>query len=833
MSSLLPPGSKLSSYEIRSLLGKGGMGEVYLAQDKRLGRLVALKVLPSGLTQDQDRLRRFEQEARAASALNHPNIITIHEIGNVGSNTFIVTEYIEGESLRQLMQAGPVKLSTTIDIAIQIAGALSAAQASGIVHRDIKPENVMIRADGIVKVLDFGLAKLSDNATADLEAVTRAFVNTSAGVVMGTASYMSPEQAQGLKVDTRSDLWSLGVLIFEMVAQRPPFEGGTPMEVIARIIEREAPRLSNVGQNVAAELDRIVAKTLAKDRDERYQTARDLLIDLKRLGKQLELDSETGRGSSPTGKEGLSVAFDEARTSILPSPQATAEPTSSAEYLFNKIKYHKFAVLAVLLIVVVGGTALALYLHGRNQNSAIDSIAVLPFENQNHDPDSDYLADGLTDTIINNLSNISSLRVSSRNSVYRYKGRQTDPAAIAKELGVRAVLTGRILQRGDSVVVSAELVDMRDNKQVWGDSYSRKLADLQAVQGEIASQITQTLQKRLSGEEQRQLSKRYTENSEAYQLYLKGHYQLNKRTVESLTKGIDYFRKATEQDPGYALAYAGLADAYNQLGMWARLPPGETFPLAKAAAEKALVLDPNLAEAHTALALLKFQHYWDFEGAEREDQEAIKLNPRDVAAREWHAYHVYLGDPNRFTAAMQELKTAQELDRLSLTVNFQIAALLYFNHQYDESINQLLAIHDQDPGFTLGYGLLSMIYIHKKLPDKAVEAMMQASALEGEGHSEDAERGLRDAYKQGGLDGYRRKHIEVLLDESKRAYVSPYFIAIDYALLRDKEHAFEWLEKGYHERSSWLVELRVDPVWDLVRSDPRYTDLLRRIGYKV
>jgi TolB-like protein len=296
------------------------------------------------------------------------------------------------------------------------------------------------------------------------------------------------------------------------------------------------------------------------------------------LGRQLELDSDTGRGSSPTVKEGFSVAFDAARTSILPSPQATAEPTSSAEYLFNKIKYHKFAVLAVLLIVVAAGTALALYLHARNANSAIDSIAVLPFENQNHDPESDYLADGLTDTIINNLSNISSLRVSSRNSVYRYKGKQTDPAAIAKELGVRAVLTGRILQRGDSVVVSAELVDMRDNKQVWGDSYSRKLADLQAVQGEIASQITQTLQRRLSGEEQRQLSKRYTENSEAYQLYLKGHYQLNKRTVESLTKGIDYFRKATEQDPGYALAYAGLADAYNQLGYWARLPPVESFP---------------------------------------------------------------------------------------------------------------------------------------------------------------------------------------------------------------------------------------------------------------
>ena len=644
---------------------------------------------------------------------------------------------------------------------------------------------------------------------------------------------MSPEQAQGLTVDTRSDLWSLGVLIFEMVARRPPFEGSTPMEVIARIIEREAPRLSNVGQNVPAELDRIVAKTLTRDRDKRYQTARDLLIDLKRLGKQLELDSDTGRGSSPTSEEGLSVAFDEARTSILPSPQATAEPTSSAEYLFNKIRYHKFAVLAVLLIVVAAGTALALYMHARNANSAIDSIAVLPFENQNHDPDSDYLADGLTDTIINNLSNISSLRVSSRNSVYRYQGKGTDPVAIAKELGVRAVLTGRILQRGDSVVVSAELVDMRDNKQVWGDSYSRKLADLQAVQGEIASQITQTLQRRLSGEEQRQLSKRYTENSEAYQLYLKGHYQLNKRTVESLTKGIDYFRKATEQDPGYALAYAGLADAYNQLGYWARLPPTESFPMAKAAAEKALQLDANLAEAHTAMAFLKFQYYWDFEGAEREYQQAIKLNPRDVAAREWHAYHLYLADPNRFSAAMQELKTAQEIDPLSLTVNFNGAALLYFNHQYDESMNQLQAIHDQDPGFTLGYGLLGVIYTHKKMPDKAVEAWLQGSALEGEGHSADVERGLRDAYKQGGIEGYLRKHIEVLQEESKRGYVSPYFIANDYALLGDKERGFEWLEKAYHDRSSWLVEVRVDPLWDMLRSDPRYTDLLRRMGYKV
>ena len=810
------------------------MGEVYLAQDTRLGRLVALKVLPAELTQDQGRLRRFEQEARAASALNHPNIITIHEIGSAESNTFIITEFIEGESLRQLMHDGPIKLPKTIAIATQIARALSAAQATGIVHRDIKPENVMIRADGIVKVLDFGLAKLSDVAAAEIdqEALTKAFVNTGAGIVMGTASYMSPEQAQGLTVDTRSDLWSLGVLIFEMVARRTPFEGSTPMEVIARIIEREVPRLSDVVENVPTELDRIVAKTLAKDRDERYQTAQDLVIDLKKLGRQIESESNSERGSSPTVKKGFSAASSEEKTSILPSAQTTAGPTSSAEFIFNKIRYHKFALLAVLLVVIGAGTTLAFYLNTRHANSAIDSIAVLPFENQNQDPDSDYLADGLTDTIINNLSNISSLRVSSRNSVYRYKGKETDPAAIAKELGVRAVLIGRILQRGDNLVVSAELVDMRDNKQVWGDSYSRDLADLQAVQGEIASQITQTLRRRLSGEEQRQLSKRYTENSEAYQLYLKGHYQLNKRTVESLTKGIDYFRKATEQDPSYALAYAGLAEAYNQLGMWAQLPPGESFPRAKAAAEKALQLDANLAEAHASMSFLKFQYYWDFEGAEHEYQQAIKINPRNVAALEWHAYRSYLIDPNRFSAAMEELKTAHEIDPLSLSVNFNIATLLYFNRQYDESINRVDAMHDLDPGYTFGYGLLGVIYARKKMPDKAVEAWLKGSALEGVGQAAAAE-ALRDAFRRGGSEGYLRKHIEILEEESKRGYVSPYFVAIDYGLLGDKERVFEWLEKAYKERSSWLVEVRADPLWDFVKSDPRYTDLLRKIGYKV
>ena len=824
MSSLLPVGKKIGFYEIRSLLGKGGMGEVYLAQDTRLGRLVALKFLPEELTQNQERLRRFEQEARATSALNHPNILTIHDIGTSDSNTFIVTEFVEGESLRHLIQAGPLKLSTIIDIAIQIAGALAAAQATGIVHRDIKPENIMLRADGIVKVLDFGLAKLADNPAVEMdqEALTRAFVNTGAGVVMGTAHYMSPEQAQGLTVDTQSDLWSLGVLIFEMCSGQTPFEGSNPMEVIARIIEREAPLLSNTARDVPAELNRIVAKTLIKDHAERYQTAQDMLADLKSFRRQLEFE-----GKDITAVD-RSQQLTEQETSILPRAQSTTNVEEKP-----RVKPRIFAIAAVALLFIAVATALGVFLYSRNANAAIDSIAVLPFENQNQDPESDYLADGLTETIINNLSNISSLRVSSRNSVYRYKSKAADPAAVAKELNVTAVLIGRILQRGDELVIGAELIDVRDNKQIWGNSYSRKLADLQAVQRDIASQISNTLHKRLGGVEQTQMGRHFTENPDAYQFYLKGRFQLNKRTVESLTKGIEYFRKATEEDPTYPLAYAGLAEVYNQLGMWAQWAPAKSFPMAEAAAEKALQFDPNLAEAHAALAFLKFQYYWDFEGSEREYQLALNLNPRDVTTLEFHAYHMYLADPSRFKEAMEELRIAKGPDPLSLTVDFQIASLLFFNRQFDESIGQLQAMQEFDREFTLGFGLLGVIYTLKNMPDKAVDAWLKGSALEGGARSSDDIGTLLHAYQQGGIEGYLRKHIEVLREQSKHTYVSPYFVAIDYGLMRDKERTFEWLEKAYQERSSWLVEVRVDPIWEFLRSDPRYTDLLRRIGYKV
>jgi len=485
----------------------------------------------------------------------------------------------------------------------------------------------------------------------------------------------------------------------------------------------------------------------------------------------------------------------------------------------------------VVVITLLAGLCVVIYLRfAKRPGAAIESIAVLPFENRSGSSDSDYLSEGLADSLIYRLSQLPNLKVTPTSSVMRYRGKEPDVSSVAKELQVDALMSGRLTQRGDDLSISVQLIDSRNDKIIWAEQYERKMSDLLAVQREIAGAIAKQLQVKLAGENATAVTRRETENNEAYQLYLKGQYQLNKRTEESLTKGVEYFRQATEQDPGYALAYSGLADAYNHLGLWAMLPPDESFPRAKAAAEKALQLDNTLAEAHAAIAFSKFQYYWDFEGAESEYQQAIKLNSRYVPAHEWHAYHLFLADPTRFDAAMQEVKTARNLDPLSLPINFQASSLLYFNRKYDEAIAQLATIHDQDPNFTLGYGLLGVLYMHKKMPDKAVDAWLKGSSLEGQ--TVQSAQVLRDAFKQSGIDGYLHNHIELLENESKQRYVSPYFIAIDYAFLGEKDRVFELLEKAYRERSSWLVELRVDPLWDLLRSDPRYGDLLHRMGYR-
>ena len=834
----LKPGTKLGRYEIRAKIGTGGMGEVYLAQDAKLDRKVALKILPTDVATHHDRMHRFEQEAKAASALNHPNIITIFEIEQVDSVNFIATEFIDGQTLRERMRSGPMKLGEVLEVAIQSASALSAAHDAGIVHRDIKPENLMLRRDGIVKVLDFGLAKLTDRPVAtsvDTEALTRAQIKTEPGVVMGTAIYMSPEQARGLEVDARTDIFSLGILIYEMVAGRLPFEGSNQNEIVASIIgDKAVPPLARYTQEVPAELERIVAKAARKNRDERYQTIKDLLLDLRALKQELEFSAKLERSAAPqarvspaTTSGAPSSATDQLAASTVEASKAY--PTSSAEYVITGIKQHKLVALVALVVIAGGIAGLAAYLHAHNTEVAIESIAVLPFTNQNHDPDSDYLSDGLTESIINSLTQLPNLKVIARSSVFRYKGKETDPMAAGKELGVRSVLTGRILQRGDSLTISTELLDVRDNKQLWGEQYHEKTSDLLSIQREIAKEITGNLRLKLSGPEQSRLAKHYTENAEAYQLYLKGRFYWNKRTEEGVRKGIEYFQQAIEKDPTYALAYTGIADCYSLETLHidvGSLSPSEAAPKAKAAAMKALELDDTLAEAHTSLAFIKLNFDWDWTGAEREFKRAIELNPNYSNAHHWYSH--YLMAMGRIEESLAESKRALELDPLSLITNVHLGWHYLNAHQYDLAIEQLSKALEMDPNFGVGHWYLGLADAQKERYSEAENELRKAKELLKDSLVVEADTGY--VYAVSGKKDQALKVIDELKELSKRRYVSSYHVAMIYLALKEKDQAFEWLENAFRERSDLLVYLKVEPRLDSLRSDQRFADLVRRVG---
>lgn len=540
---------KIGRYKILSLLGKGGMGEVYLAEDTSLRRLVALKILPADFTANSDRLARFEREAFAASSLNHPNILTIYEIGAEDGHHFIATEFIDGESLRQHMKDQRLELREVLEISIQVASALAAAHAARIVHRDIKPENIMLRRDALIKVLDFGLAKLSEKRETnfDTEAETKMLVNTAPGVVMGTPGYMSPEQARGNETDARTDIWSLGVVLYEMLAGRLPFAGETASDAIAAILKTEPAPVQNFNQAIPAELEQIVTKTLAKDREERYQTAKDLLVDLKRLKRQIEIQTEIVR-AVPSKKP--SAAQIENATQIL-----AAHPTSSAEYIASEIKQHKrnsIVALSVLLLAVIG-FGYWFFVHRLSNRTPIESIAVLPFVNASSNSDIEYLSDGMTESLISSLSQLPKLSVKARSSVFRYKGKDVSPQTVGNELSVQAVLLGRVIQRGDLLTLSLELVDARTENVIWSEQYNRKQTDLVALQSEIARDVSNKLKQKLTGEEEQKLAKNYTANPEAYQLYLKGRFYWNQRTETGLKKGIEYFQQAIRKS-GWGLS---------------------------------------------------------------------------------------------------------------------------------------------------------------------------------------------------------------------------------------------------------------------------------------
>ena len=566
-------GTKLGRYEIRSKIGEGGMGEVYLAEDAQLRRRVALKILPGDLASNQDRMRRFIQEAQAAAALNHPNIATIHEIGESDGVNFIAMEFIDGFTLRELIHGKQTEMSKLLRYLQHVAEGLAKAHAAGIVHRDLKPDNIMITRDGHAKILDFGLAKLIEQRPAQTSSEGSSEVATAVmpqhstpGAIMGTVGYMSPEQAQGKtnEIDQRSDIFSFGCILFEAVTGKKPFEGESVIKSLHMVVYEPAPPLADLNPSAPPELQRIVRRCLAKDPEERYQSIKEVAIELKELRRELQGVAALDTTVSPSRDEVTGQQSGDAAThgasAVISQAGSLKSAASSAEYIVGGIKRHKIAVALVVAVLLVGGVGLGLYLHARNTEVAIESIAVLPFTNASGNTDVEYLSDGITESLINSLSQLPNLSVKARSTVFHYKGKDVTPQQVGSELSVQAVLNGRVVQRGDQLTLSLELVDARTGNQIWGEQYNRKTADLVALQSEIARDVSDKLRVKLSGADEQKLAKNYTANPEAYQLYLKGRFYWNKRTGEALKKSIEYFNQAIERDPNFALAYAGLAD---------------------------------------------------------------------------------------------------------------------------------------------------------------------------------------------------------------------------------------------------------------------------------
>jgi eukaryotic-like serine/threonine-protein kinase len=831
----LSAGSTLSHYRIVSKIGAGGMGEVYLAEDSRLGRKVALKILNADLTRHEDRVRRFEQEARAASALSHPNILTIFDIGREDSTHFIATEFIDGQTLRSALTRSRMKISEVLDVALQAAAALAAAHAAGIIHRDVKPENIMVRPDGLIKVLDFGLAKLAEAQAPSTNSGARtiARADTDPGTVMGTAAYMSPEQARGQTVDARTDIFSLGVVIYEMIAGRAPFEGETASHVIVSILEKEPAPLTRSSPDAPSELERIVTKALAKDKDERYQTVKDLLIDLKRLKQRRDVDAEIERSISPDTISRSAVgtsssspgAVGTAGPTVVSTGNVGVHTTSSAEYLVSGIKQHRKGVIASLAVLLLAGAALVYSFYPAGE-VAINSIAVLPLANAGSDPNMEYLSDGISESLINSLSQLQRLRVTARTTAFRYKGKEIDPQRVGRELDVRAVLMGRVRQLGDSLNIQVDLVDVTTGAQLWGEEYNRKVSDILAVKQDISREITDKLRLKLTGDEQKQITRRDTTNAEAYQSYLRGRYHWNKRSGDELKKAIEQFQQAIDRDPNYALAYTGLADCYMLLEQYAGVPTSETGAKTKAAAERALAIDDSLAEAHTSLAF-HYQQSWRWEEAEKEYKRAISLNPNYPTAHHW--YQILLGALGRGDEALAEIKRALELDPLSPVLEVNVGDDYVRKGDLDSAMEHAKRLVQLDPNFPLAHQIYGAVYLKQRRYAEAIAAYQQDVAKDRSAYS------LSFLGYAQAVAGKRDEAVAVLKEiegmYNRRESLAQYLAAV-YAGLGDKDQAFAWLEKGFQGRNATLVFLVTELTYDPLRGDPRYADLLRRMGLK-
>jgi serine/threonine protein kinase/TolB-like protein/Tfp pilus assembly protein PilF len=825
-------GQTIGHYQLMRRIGRGGMGEVYLARDTRLGRPAALKLLQTSLTQDAARVRRFRQEARAASALNHPNIITIYEVGQADSTAggahYIAAEFVDGQTLRKLCQGEGPMLGAALDILIQVAGALTTAHEAGIVHRDIKPENIMLRKDGLAKVLDFGLAKLTEQAMRPHDRSSGDFtrVTTQPGVVMGTISYMSPEQARGLEVDERSDLFSLGVVMYELLTGRAPFEGQTTGDILVALLSGEPRPLARYKTKLPEALQRIIDRALAKQVEQRYQTAYELGAELKRLKEELEFAARV-KGQSGSKDDILTlsvgVAVDAAEHSTFETLQNVKPSMSPGGARFATLRgwlrHRGKAVVAAALAGAISAGALA-WRALAPHDIAIDSVAVLPFVNIGDDPQMAYLPDGLTESLIDSLSQLPDLRVSAHSTVSGYKGREIDPRQAGKELQAQAVITGRVARQGDRLLIRVELVDAASGSRVWSDEFHRARSEIVAAQREIAREIAAKLRRRLSPGAQRQLDKRHSNDGKAFDLYAQGRHLYHQYTRESQEKALDIFRQAIAIDPRYALAYCGIADVYAEMSSQF-LPPSEAMPKAREAALKAIELDEELSEAHHSLAMVKWFGDWDWEGAEREYRRSLDLNPNLIHIR--LNYADFLTRQKRFEEALHVIRQAREYDPASLRVMRQEGSIYNGMRQYDHATEIFRKILGINPDYTPARRRLSIVLARQGRYEEAISEL-------GQFQTTDDITLKVILYWNAGQRSEALKLFREVKVIAAREHISPVYIASIYVCLGDKEQAFAWLRKAYDQRSDHLLHIGISPDFDPLRSDPRFDKLLRDIG---
>lgn len=830
-------GKEIGQYKIISHIGTGGMGEVFLAEDSKLERLAAIKFIKPEIAQMPDQFRRFLQEAKTASSLNHPNIITVYEIGGTNEVQYIATEYIEGKTLREVMGENSITLDKTLDIISQVVTAVQAAHKAGIIHRDIKPENIMVRDDGLVKVLDFGLAKLGNNEieSEDSDILTESEIHNSQenfdesrqsltlpGLMMGTVAYMSPEQTQRKMVDLRSDIWSIGVVLFEMLTGQKPFAGETVKEKIDAIHEDEPAFVNSI---LPIELKRIIEKSLEKNVCERYQNARELLIDIEKISKELEFVDESinqfsfGTNKHITSANELRITKNAPFTNV--NRNNSKNNVSSAEFVFSEVKRNKIFSSGILL-TFIAALSIGLYFYSINNSQMQNSIAVMPFINESGEADMEYLSDGISESLIDSLSQLSDVKVIAKSSTFSYKGKNFQPADVANQLGVRFILSGRIANRGDRLQISAKLIDSDNKTQLWGEQFSSKLENLPEIENEISRKIAEQMKIRLSKSELEQFAQKRKVDPKAYELFLKGRFYQSKSSGEGLQKAIAYFKQAIEMHPNYAEAYAALATSYLNIGENSFEDPKTAMPKAKAAASIALKLNENISEVHLMLAGIK-RSEWDWKDAEREYKRALEINPN--LAKVYFSYAFFLSTQGKHDEAIFNIKRARELDPLKPHINIDIAYIYYFARKYDLANEQYEIGRELNPNYGGTYYGLGFIHAAKGDFDEAIINYKKTDKILG-GHT-----GVKSYLGFALAKVGKINEAKVILKdlESGENYISPVELAILYVGLNEREKAIKELEKAYKAHDSQMQYLGIEPHFDSLRSDKRFTELMKRV----